>query len=99
MPIQSCALSIYFLNFNLFSFQVFIPVIEHHFWILVVANFNRQCFETYCPYYDGTAAAEMARVVITNFQLAYHEVYHSWPFSIYGMKIEPVQIVSDNSNE
>ena len=53
---------------NLVVFQVILPVRDNHFWIVVVANFARLRFETYCPYYDATVAENIAMTVIDNFK-------------------------------
>ena len=80
-------------------FQAYIPVIEEKFWVLIVANFQRQCFETYCPYNNAQDVDRIAGVVIANFKRAHHGAYHSHPFSAHNMQIKPVQIVTDDSNE
>ncbi|KAM0840237.1 hypothetical protein ACQ4PT_059840 [Festuca glaucescens] len=78
---------------------VMLPVREDHFWIVVVANFMQQRFETYCPYYDATAAENIAMIVIDNFKKAYTAGYYSERYNIYNFQIMPAQIVSDNINE
>ncbi|KAM0832044.1 hypothetical protein ACQ4PT_065145 [Festuca glaucescens] len=78
---------------------VMLPVREDHFWIVVVANFMQQRFETYCPYYDATATENIAMIVIDNFKKAYTAGYYSERYNIYKFQIMLAQIVSDNVNE
>jgi hypothetical protein len=80
-------------------FQVILPVRDHHFWIVVVANFIQQRFETYCPYYDATVAESIANTVIDNFRKAYRAAYYSERYDIYNFEVVPAQIVSENLNE
>ncbi|KAM0884181.1 hypothetical protein ACQ4PT_031159 [Festuca glaucescens] len=85
---------------RIYNFDVvMLPVREEHFWIVVVANFMQQRFEIYCPYYDATAAENIAMIVIDNFKKAYTSAYYSECYNIYNFQIMPAQIVSDNVNE
>ncbi|KAM0908730.1 hypothetical protein ACQ4PT_015268 [Festuca glaucescens] len=88
------------LPYRIYNFDVvMLPVREDHFWIVVVANFMQQQFEIYCPYYDATAAENIAMNVIDNFKKAYTTAYYSERYNIYNFQIMPAQIVSDNVNE
>ncbi|KAM0859027.1 hypothetical protein ACQ4PT_047453 [Festuca glaucescens] len=85
---------------RIYNFDVvMLPVREDHFWIVVVANFMQPRFETYCPYYDATAAENIAMIVIDNFKKSYTAGYYSERYNIYNFQIMPAQIISDNINE